>query len=304
MIKWDDEYQSTVEELRVGDTARVDHEGCSAGADTRQRLYLTKVDDSKVVCYCHNCQNGGYFRVGESYRRAHSAMSMTELKDKEFEVPRINTDPNTWPRAASTLVFAAGLAVPRLYNIGYHVETEALFLPMYSIMREGEERTIDLMDLKGYQLRPVNKVGSKYVTVMKDSDADMSTLYHCTGYDSLQSIVVVVEDLLSGIKVGRTMHLMKQDGVVLINYGTKVNLEAINQALKICNGTHLAVWFDNDSPHVIKQAHTIARTASLMSTGLKATALEPEHTHHKKDPKRLPMPLIRGNLEEVLHGHG
>ena len=286
MIKWDDEYQEECDYLSVGETTSVDHIDCPAGEDTRQRLYLTKVDDTKVICYCHNCQNGGYFRVGPSFRGAHSALSMLEMRDKEFEVPHVTyDDTSSWPVKAARIVFGAGLSTPKMYGIGYVEEADAIYYPIWDTVHvDPHLGGADLVDLKGYQLRPVTKKGSKYITVMKDSEVDMSTVITVKGFETLEAPLIVVEDLLSGIKVSRALKTTKMDGAVLVNYGTKVNLEAIQRGINSIGATHLLVWFDNDNPHVIKQAETIARTGPLISKGLRSTVIDVD-VSGKKDPK-------------------
>ena len=49
---------------------------------------------------------------------------------------------------------------------------------------------------------------------------------------------------------------------VIVNYGTKVNLEAL-YACK--NHQKFIVWLDNDSDHVWNQATTMARTWGLLA---------------------------------------
>ena len=64
MKTWID--RETIDRLGTGlslqMTANFNHEGCTAGEDTRQRLYITRLNDGTLLAYCHNCGGRGYSR--------------------------------------------------------------------------------------------------------------------------------------------------------------------------------------------------------------------------------------------------
>src|SRR5210317_1255666 len=76
-------YVDEIECIEPGQTIRINHTDCDAGEDTRQRLYLTRThaDDTVVVGYCHNCQQGG----------KHSDTSYTKYRNEKHGV--VNTIP-------------------------------------------------------------------------------------------------------------------------------------------------------------------------------------------------------------------
>lgn len=64
--------------LPVGKTIRMNHGGCTAGTDTRRRLYVTHDAGGHLLCYCHNCAQGTALpmhgpRVRHASVAAHSA---------------------------------------------------------------------------------------------------------------------------------------------------------------------------------------------------------------------------------------
>ena len=94
------------------------------------------------------------------------------------------------------------------------------------------------------------------------------------------STLVMVEDYISGIHVFESGQAFSQPFDVLINYGTKVNLEACHAAAQYSD---VVVWLDNDSPHVIQQAWDMQRTIILIEPddyrNRISTPGDPKHYH-------------------------
>ena len=57
MIKKED-YYSLTEDLALGEQIHINHVGCSAGIDIKERLYLKKVPGA-ILAYCHHCSQHG-----------------------------------------------------------------------------------------------------------------------------------------------------------------------------------------------------------------------------------------------------
>lgn len=288
-------YVSITDDIAPGDTVRANHRDCPAGEDTRRRLYLTRTrsDPDALVAYCHNCQDGGYLRgiiKFESYRKvkhmdgtAAKTVRMDELKEP------VNLEPNfnLWPTHAIGWAFKNKLnsVLVHQYGLQYDASSERVYIPRYSRVAKG----VETPELTGYQLRNTDAHLDvpKYLTVVGENDKGYTMMYGSSKATSGSTMVflVVVEDYVSGIAI---IEAFKDDPTLvhcIVNYGTKVNLEACHHAARYDS---IVVWLDNDSSHVKNQAHVMARTIGLMNTNIDVAV---ESMYH--DPKQYPDDTIR-----------
>jgi hypothetical protein len=267
-------WQSEMEELQPGDTIRVDHGShCTAGEETRRRLYLTRVmsDPERVVGYCHNCAEGGiYTDSGQTaYRNTRHA---NFYKDRYPTIVEEVVPPTglvfkmaEWPTYAQSWAMNNKLADGLLskYNIAFDPSTDRVYLPRYRIVG-------DMTSLCGYQLRIVTGKGPKYITVSSRDDPGYSLIH------KVSDQVIIVEDLVSGIHVHEA-----SDEAVIVNYGVKINPLVVSVATKFYKAL---VWLDNDSPHVVAQAKGYARTIGLYgSTQASVVMDESDPKHYSPD---------------------
>ena len=275
------DYQSEIDRLEVGATARLNHIHCPAGTDTRQRLYLSRPhsDPTVVLAYCHNCQEGDIFRGSqwETYRTfAHKGdggiPAVRQVITHQGPPENLVFRPENWPTQATAWRIDQRLSADQCqyHSIAYYPTHNRIYLPIFNRMMGNEG------NLVGYQLRHLLGKGPKYLT---------STPQDWQGYTILDPLgsdyqyTFIVEDFASGIHI-RHAHPHNR---VIVNYGTKINLEALNAA---CNGRPVIVWLDNDSDHVREQAQTMARTLKLMTN--EPVLVEDQHTDPKKyDSKKI-----------------
>lgn len=282
------------EELDVGETARYDHENCPAGEDTRGRLYLTRPSNSPdiVLAYCHNCQDSAVYRKKErqSWRTTWSDTKIPQ--GPEFEVPKGMTDDwDLWPPSAQALLTKAGCdrRMAKWYGIEYHPTYDRLYFPIYN------EKPSATSELVGYQLRSLDKLNSpKYLTALKDNDQSYYTRLNGVPNGS-PDWIVIVEDLMSGLRVRKATMSNVPRIDVLVNYGVKLNLDALNDNRDAKEG--YLVWLDNDAVNVEERAREISRTWTLL-TG-KPCAVIDTHT----DPKGYRIADIRLILEDKIGQH-
>jgi len=264
-------YKTIVTDLGVGETARVNHDECTAGVDSRRRLYITRpqANPDAVVAYCHNCQMGGYLKTGthEGYRdRQHPNTSVPAAKiitDTVVPPKDMVEKIGHWPVEAIAWAYKNGLNQDLLdqYHIQYDPTSNRVYLPRYRAMYGTRYQ-----DLMGYQLRNVQSLirGPKYLTVVKDTDKGFTVLREHSATSPASTVGIIVEDLISGIHVVKAALQMRSFNVVVyINYGTKVQLDLLSRAAGIGN---VMVWLDNDSTHVRAQAETMARTIKLIDS--------------------------------------
>lgn len=289
-VKLKSEYVRDVESMSAGTTIRFNHKDCPAGEDTRRRLYVTKpATGDEVLAYCHNCQMGGRWEI-EGFRPDFSSdrVLTTELvKPGEWKYPVVSNTPEEWPADMRAWFYSHGISVPllELMGVGYSAQHHGVFLPMYNEVIFSVDKPPLLLDIKGYQIRDLQGAGPKYITAMKDREAQMYSILMMASPKE-DRVGVVVEDLLSGIRIIQAAMTEELPVNVLVNYGTKVDPHVLGQL----DADRFTVWLDNDNDHVILQAETIGRTLQVINR-------KPVHVHKEKiDPKA----ESYENIKEVL----
>ncbi len=286
-------YRTAAEDIDPGETLRINHNKCEAGEDTRRRLYLTRPmsDPTTVIGYCHNCQCGGVLRTGKhmNYRdtKHKTPMGPTTLRIEDLAAPKhMIVDMMLWPTHATAWALK-GKLTPQLcrdYNILFDPSSNRVYLPRYCSFTGA----VPLGGvLRGYQLRNTDPglTVPKYLTVVTDDDRGYSIMYGNVVSTVEPTIIVLVEDLLSGISIVEAFERTQRTVHAVVNYGTKVNLEAVNHCSRYNN---ILVWLDNDSSHVIDQAKVMARTISLLHPVAQVAS-----ELREKDPKHYDYITIR-----------
>ena len=276
-----DPWQQEIDELQPGETIRVDHgTHCTAGEETRRRLYITRVmaDPDKVMGYCHNCADGGRWTDKEytPYRDMRHAQfykdRYPEYVDEVVPPKGMVHSLDQWPTYAQSWAMSNRLTSELIqkYGLAFDSSSDRVYLPRY-----GSTAT---KDLNGYQLRLVTGRGPKYVTVSSKDDPGYTVIPDPVMDDK----IIIVEDLVSGIHVAdATTH------DVIVNYGVKINPLVVAKANQY---GYAAVWLDNDSPHVCKQADGYARTIALYGNTASYVVTE------KSDPKH----NINRDIRDIL----
>lgn len=292
------DWKKEIEDLSRGESIRVNHDECPAGADNRRRLYLTKPAGSPnvVLGYCHNCQDKGVLSImtgSGNYRQFDAPPDSVDLlpNNGEFSAPKnLVTDTTEWPTEAIAWRIRANLDsdVCEGLGIAYDPSSHRVYLPMWDTL------PVPAPQLEGYQLRRLTDRGPKYLTAVKNSDRQPSTLLlpdeEAVTHSRQVKMGVLVEDLISGAAIANACRNTPCKVEVIVNYGTKVTPEVLARCTEYDKGL---VWLDNDSEHVCDQAHKIARVWRMISGSY--VAVEPQ----AKDPKNL------SDLEiyDIINGH-
>ncbi len=281
--------RTAAEDIDPGETLRVNHQGCEAGVDTRRRLYITRPmsDPTKLIGYCHNCQTGGVLRTGKHMNYRHTQhktpMGPTILKMEDLAAPKhMIEDMMLWPTHAIAWALK-GKLTPQLcrdYNILFDPSSNRVYLPRYKSCAASAPLG---GELRGYQLRNTDPGLNvpKYLTVVADDDRGYTILYGKVVSTVEATIIVLVEDLLSGISVVEAFERTQRTVHAIVNYGTKVNLEAVHHCSRYNN---TVVWLDNDSDHVKTQARLMARTIQLLHPAAQVVSelreTDPKHSDY------------------------
>ena len=286
-----DSYRTDFEDLVAGATMRVNHTECQAGEDTRRRLYLTRpvANPAIVIGYCHNCQDNG-IHVGtkwSSYRDHKHSPSVPvppTVKDVVEEPLNLVRELDHWPTNAKSWAYSNHIDQVDIDHSGiaYDPSSDRVYLPRYYNLWMDD---LTSSHLKGYQLRNINNNNQpKYFTVTKSDDLGYTkVLDTACNY----KYTCIVEDLVSALHI---YWALRSDVEVIVNYGTKINLEALDS---MSQGDRV-VWLDNDSSHVSFQAGQMAKTLDLLHGDHYSTTIVSDHS----DPKH----YSREQIREVFSG--
>jgi len=259
----------------VTGTVRVNHTDCSAGTDTRRRLYITRKADhpDRLVAYCHNCGEAGYATDKDELRLAFGSKrpmptattwaNYNDLEPISSEHPRYMA----WPTSY-------GITFDEMESYGFRCDLDSgrLVLPIWSTVIRNATGRFQTGVLHGYQSRAVAGAlsGPKYLTVKEKEHYNLETLI-LSYAPGVANCIVIVEDLLSAIKVSR----VSKYTVPL--YGTHIRSELVLDYTKL---GPVVVWLDNDNEVVHSHAKRIVSLARAF--GSKVARVE-----NHKDPKCL-----------------
>lgn len=192
MIPYAD-YREFVPEV-VGDQTRLNHTNCTAGSDTRKRLYVKNTGDV-AIAYCHNCGNHGYHRLhrgvrtADAIRRLLDSSSKLEQEEREVRLPDDMVDtPALFPAEAKAWLYKYQLTDEDIvsYNLGYSPGWRRVIIPVY---RGGK--------CVFWQGRRIEGNGPKYISVKGEhkpiflAHGQPGAVWHGTA---------IVEDALSAIR--------------------------------------------------------------------------------------------------------
>lgn len=283
-------YRTQCEDIEPGETIRINHTDCEAGEDTRRRLYITRpiADPTKVIAYCHNCQQGGAdgsnkYSIYRERRHASAAINLPPIDDNVVPPHNMVGYMKDWPVDAKSWAYSNHLvdmdAVQ--YGIQFDPSSDRVYIPRYDRVPNGK--------LVGYQLRRVSSLdGPKYLTAQKDDTPSFTVIEG----DIAPRYAVVVEDYVSGIHIRKALH----DTDVYVIYGTKIDPTVMYQLATHGYGG-VTIWLDNDNDHVCEQAKAMKRTIELYNPNIKvrriALANDPKH-HSPEEIKNL---LVQGEKD-------
>lgn len=218
-----------------GVTVNINH--CKQGKDNA-RLYITTKSD-RILAYCHHCGRRGCHYLA-NYARArtrgqggtdgiHSSRN-SKFRGREIvSSEKYITEINQWPAEARHWIGRAGLTQAEVeqFNIGYYEPDQRVMLPIYN---KGE--------LVGYQMRRIfaHDNRPKYDTRKKVKPL----LFYNEQHDDSNRLVIV-EDILSAIKVGRQYNTCALLGT---------NLDLSSVAYIAGKYDNVDVWLDNDNRQV------------------------------------------------------
>ena len=254
---------------------RINHESPDCGGDSKS-MKIEVQSDGNIFAYCHRCgKSGNYgspYHTARKDKKGHSSSGSPSPSSRQRAqgYSRSSSDMSTWSEEARRFIFKAGLSSREgvANAIRYDKEIDGVYLTVFN----GTE-TI------GYILRRFNYSGPKYIN---DFDHDTGPRIFVPQPVVASSTVVLVEDILSAIKVGR-----QYAAVALL--GTGCNIETTKWL--ISNFKRFIIFLDDDNKIVKRQQRVLKNTFDVLGEAKIITGVG-------KDPKH----LSNSELREIIDG--
>lgn len=280
-----DEFEHLASDV-VGEQTKHNHAECSAGVDTKQRLYVKRTEKG-VLAYCHHCGKGGGTYNGDigSYVKAldqaiNGSIPGTAVNLQHDLIPLpTDVDPecNGAPRDILLWLAKSGVTFEELkeHGAGWSDELKGFVMPANGC----------------YQVRYCeqarNKGLPKYLTFRCEQEI-FPIYYADTNVPAPAPFCLVfVEDFLSAVKVARTGYTT----CWMLGLGQDSILQ--ESVMAFGSHTHYVVMLDNDKPEVKKRACDIKTT--LEKFGGKAYIAD-----NPTDPKNMLLVDIQKAIDEAL----
>jgi len=257
----------------IGKPRRVRHYECTPN-DAVPAMNITRMNDG-WVWYCFRCRKGGKkFLNSLSPKEFHKWMKYkdnqkSEIKTTEVTLPHDFTS-NLSPQG-KVWFYKYGVCDDEIkqYGIGYSPYMDRVILPVY--------RDSKLLFWIGRNVGGITKTNPKYSTV---SGYKRKDIYFITG--RFDNSVCIVEDVISGIKVGRYMKCYTLISAHVPDRMIKNILD------KYGNGITIYLWLDPDK--IDKMIKWQQRYRSLFGADVRMIRAD-------KDPKEFSNAMIRRFLK-------
>lgn len=261
--------------LAIGEQVKFNHVGCSAGTDTKNRLYIKRVHGG-IVGYCHHCSQGGFLPIEGKSGRELTKWLKSESKDPISIVAEdANKELNSLISANYELTLDS-LTWLNKYEMknGFVGDSEGrVVLPIF------DENTI----AKGYQIR--NNVGvPKYITKIQ-KDYQGGSWYKRIYVEA----IFLTEDILSAVKIYNNSSTI----VSLALLGTSLRDQDEKRLLYKYKYNKIFIWLDNDRAGIEGAKKILERLTFL---GFKAEIIT------KDEPKKVPTHMLKPYLKEKIDG--
>ena len=243
-----------------------------ACSDEKQRLYV-KNTEKGLVWHCHNCGTSGFKGIGERtpkqtldyFNMLHQEVTKDAITNtvKKISLPKDFT--LDIPTKALLWVYKYGITDSeiKLFRFGWSETLQRLILPVYQ-----DEQ---LIYYQGRTFDPITKTNSKYLNIRQAGAKNVffrrNTLHN--SHDSISMDIhrlVIVEDILSCIKVGRYV-----DSLALLgSYVPKTLYNILESYLSVY------LWLDQDKiKESIKYSKSINSVVGIPARVV-STVLDPK----------------------------
>ena len=234
--------------LTLGTQINVNHEGCSAGVDSKKRLYIKRVVGG-VIGYCHHCRDHGFWRELST----DGTLLRKWLMGKSTDHPVIDRESYTDYDVGGNDIDSVRIlnwlhkyyinpVTSNLDNRYFRQKGSALFIPLHSTSGK----------TYGYQLRHFNLGDSKYTThYTKNVPDDVSWFFNTAPKE--ERVLYITEDYTSAYRIWRDT---EHQSLALLK--TSISNYTIGMIRKLHYKT-IRIWLDPDEPGIVASKKIIER---------------------------------------------
>lgn len=255
-----------------GEQLHYNHSNCPAGRDRKARLFI-KREGSKLLGYCHHCGQSGAWNLGrQCYIRKREKTKVVQ----HLRLPSdFTTDPSECHVKANVWYNKYGitLAEREHYLLGWSDKWKRAILPIHQggeLVAFQARRLLDHDDGPKYLTRKVQGYDRPFFTAGRGENL---------AFDNM----VIVEDILSAIKVGR-----QYTATAILN--ALLSQQMVAGILRY-KPEQVTVWLDDDNPTVRQSQRRIMRRLGPYADVRRVTGVG-------KDPKE----LDDGQIAQLMRG--
>lgn len=244
---------------------------CPDCGDKRNRLYTRVVDGNKKVYFCHNCNAKGIISDGtwtpsvalKELQRIMSKKDPTTFFEKKIRLPYDFT--LELPLKASLWLQKYSITLDEIkqFRFGWSPKERRLILPVF--------QDNQLIYYQGRTFEKITKDNPKYLNIRQSG---AKNVYFRRNHSDSNTIVVV-EDILSAIKVGRYVNSLALLGSYLPP-----------SIIPILRGHNVVFWLDDDKYESAFKFMTKVATRGIKSTTIR-TKLDPKEVSNGEMLSRL-----------------
>ena len=218
----------------TGQEVHIDHTGCTAGIDTKRRLYIKRVPGG-IVAYCHHCNEAGFTRdkdaEGKRLRRW--------LSGAPEDIPDVSEYRNS-EHIFTSLPSGSGMNWLMKYHVNptgilvSGINSDPYLVGLKLISSEGGSHGLQIRNT-----RPGAK--PKYITRFFDlKNKERSTWFH-HGSLSLGKVLFITEDYLSAFRI-----FMATGETCIALLGTTMSTDLLQKIAEKEYQT-IYIWLDPDT---------------------------------------------------------
>ena len=255
---------------RLGEQVHVNHTGCPAGLDIRQRLYI-KRDTKGLVAYCHNCNQKG-FAFSTDHRLSSWLKSTTTPPPKYEKMPiqgELSLPGKEWLSKYNctwnTKNFRGLVSSPyRVALVLLNPAGEEIGIQVRTLQPEGVKENRNLR-----QRTP------KYITYFYNQDHKSEGAWFMRGAYHL----VITEDYLSAYRINSDTGY---SSVALLRTSLT---DTILQQIHKLNFKHISIWLDPDAAGIegAVKVHQKLRYYLPQTTLIETLKISREPKQHSKE---------------------
>lgn len=257
--------------MSVGEQIKVNHEGCTAGLDTKKRLYIKRVP-SGGVAYCHHCNQSGFVRE--------LTADGTKLRKWLFDKPDgdiIRVTRGARMGLQADLVWTnPEHCSPLLWLRRYHIDGQK---ENGYFQTNGKDLVLPIADAGGRtvgnQIRSFSG-GPKYLTNYALGAACDSSWFVVKEIDS--RVLVITEDYTSAYRVFRDCNV---DSVALLRTSAS---ESLLRTIRYKDYNRIIIWLDPDEAGIKGTSALKTRLRFVVGTH---TTIHPVGKGIRVEPKEM-----------------